>query len=429
MSGPVTVEPLAAPPVGAPAGLLTDRPRAAPRGGDVTLTLARVASMALTAIASAVVARSLGPHGYGLFAAGAAVASVMVLGKVFGADALYLRGSIDERTLRRRSIAAGFANLAVVAIAAIAWPGLSWTARGCELLMGAAWSITNARSPWLVLPARRLAFETRARREVIAAVLSYGSVIAFAVTLQRPLLAACGLLVGAVLTTAASWPGLRREPSTTSATSGDGSVRAGLSFTAIEATFVAYFALDGAMIAAMRPAVDAGMYRVAYAFVIAAAVVPVALNADVLRVRLWQLSGEHRAQALRKAVWLTAIAAVAVTLCFELLGGFGERLFFGPKFTAAIPIIHILGLAMPFHYANSVASNLLVGQGRMRTVLRVQGAMLLVNIAGNLWLIPSHGPRGAAVTTVATEALGLVVYLLVLRRSRLLADRATTLTS
>jgi Na+-driven multidrug efflux pump len=65
----------------------------------------------------------------------------------------------------------------------------------------------------------------------------------------------------------------------------------------------------------------------------------------------------------------------------------------------------------------------------MRTVLRVQGAMLLVNIAGNLWLIPSHGPRGAAITTVATEALGLVVFLLVLRRSRLLADSATTLTS
>jgi O-antigen/teichoic acid export membrane protein len=254
-------------------------------------------------------------------------------------------------------------------------------------------------------------------------------VIVFAVTLQRPLLAACGLLVGAVLTTAASWPGLRREETTTAATSGDGSVRAGLSFTAIEATFVAYFALDGAMIAAMRPAVDAGMYRVAYAFVIAAAVVPVALNADVLRVRLWQLSGERRAQALRKAIWLTAIAAVTVTLCFELLGGFGERLFFGPKFAAAIPIIHILGLAMPFHYANSVASNLLVGQGRMRTVLRVQGVMLLVNIAGNVWLIPSHGPRGAAIATVATEALGLVVYLVVLRRSRLLADSGTTLAS
>jgi O-antigen/teichoic acid export membrane protein len=192
-------------------------------------------------------------------------------------------------------------------------------------------------------------------------------------------------------------------------------VRAGLSYTAIEGLFIAYFALDGAMIAAMRPAIDAGMYRVAYSFVVAAAVVPVALNGDVLRVRLWQLDGAARRQALRRAVLLTAAAGVAVTLGFELLGGVGERVFFGPRFAAAVPIIRLLGAAMPFHYANSVLSNILVGAGRISAVLRVQAVMLVTNVVGNILLIPAHGPQGAATMTVITEIAGLLLFAAVVR--------------
>ena len=410
MPGPLTVERPADPAVTPPAGGLRPRARAVFTGGDVALAANRLTAIALTAASSAVVARSLGPQGYGVFAAGTAVATLLVLGKAFGADALFLRGSIDARTLQRRSIAAGVINLAVVSVAALAWPGLSQTARGCELLMGAAWSLAFARIPWQVVPARQLRFSVRARRELLGSVLSLGGVMVFAAVWQRPLLASAGLLVGTAVTTAISWRALTHERSTTGPVAGDGSVRAGLPFTAIEGLFVAYFVLDGAMIAAMRPAVDAGIYRVAYSFVIAAAVVPVALNADVLRVRLWRLDGAARAHALRRAVLLTAAAATVVTLCFELLAHPAERLFFGPAFAAAVPLIRILGAAMPFHYANSVLSNILVGAGRTATVIRVQVAMLAVNLVGNLVLIPSHGPKGAAVMTLVTEVVGVVGY-------------------
>jgi O-antigen/teichoic acid export membrane protein len=412
----VTAEPLTAP---APAASTGARPglfHAVTRGGDVALAGARISAIVLTAASSAVVARTLGPQQYGVFAAGTAVATLMVLGKAFGADALYLRGCIDGRTLQRRAAGAGLVNLAVVAIAALAWPGLSWTARGCELLMGAAWAVAFARIPWQVVPARHLQFAGRARRELLGSVLSLGGVMVFAAVWHRPLLASAGLLAGTVVTTAISWPAIRRERlADGEPVSGDASVRAGLRFTAIEGLFVAYFALGGALIAAMRPAIDAGTYRVAFSFVVAAAVVPVALNADVLRVRLWRLTGDERTHALRRAVLLTAAAAVVVTLGFELLGGVAERLFFGTKFTAAIAIIRILGAAMPFHYANSVLSNMLVGAGRIATVIRVQVVMLVTNLVTNIVLIPGHGPRGAAIATLVTEIVGVAIFACVAR--------------
>ena len=387
-------------------------------GGDLTLAFVRVSNIVLTAASSAVVARSLGPHGYGIFAQGASVASLLILGKTYGADALYLRGSIDERELQRRSLLAGLLTLALTAAGAALWPGLSATARECAGVMGLAWAIGIARTPWPVVPARQLRFAARGRREAIGNVLSLGSVMVLAAVVKRPLPAAAGLLAGAVITAVASWLTTRREVRQAPTSRTTVAFRDGLTFTALDALFVAYFTVDGAMIAALRPAVDAGMYRVAYAFVIAAAVLPVALNSDVLRVRLWQLSGDEQARALRRAITLTVMTGVAVTVAFEALGGVGERLFFGSQFVAAIPIIRLLGAAMPFHYANSLWSNINIGAGRISLVLKVQGLMLVTNVVGNLLLIPAHGPSGAALMTAVTEAVGCAAYAVISRATR-----------
>ena len=378
-------------------------------GGDVALAAARVGGITLTAASAAVVARSLGPHSYGVFAAGTAVATLVVVGKTFGADALYLRGSIDSRALMRRCLGAAGVNLVAALVAGLLWPGLSWTARGCEMFMGSGWAVSYARLPWQILPGRDLRFAVRAWRELISNALLLVGVMLLAGIWHQPLLASAGLLLGALASVVISLPSLRTERSGADPSVANASVRSGLVFTAVDATFLAYFLLDGAMIAAMRPPVDAGMYRVAYAFVLAAAVVPIALNADVLRVRLWQLDAAERRRALRRAIALTTAAGIGVTVAFELLGGTGERLFFGTKFAAAVPIIRLLGIAMPFHYANSVMSNVLVAANRAGTVIRVQSALVLVNLIGNLLLIPAHGTQGAAVMTAITEAVGTVI--------------------
>lgn len=418
MSGPLIATALEP---GAPEGIESRRrtslARLAP-GGDLTLAFVRVSNIVLTAASSAVVARSLGPHGYGIFAQGASVASLLILGKTYGADALYLRGSIDERELQRRSLMAGLLTLVLTGAGALLWPGLSETARECAGVMGLAWAIGIARTPWPVVPARQLRFAARARREAIGNVLSLGSVMVLAATIRRPLPAAAGLLAGAIITALASWAATRREVRQAPTSSTTAPLRDGLTFTALDALFVAYFTVDGAMIAALRPAVDAGMYRVAYAFVIAAAVLPVALNSDVLRVRLWQLAGEERRRALHRAIKLTAVAGITVTIAFEALGGVGERLFFGSQFVAAIPIIRLLGAAMPFHYANSLWSNINIGAGRISLVLKIQALMLVTNVVGNVILIPSHGPSAAALMTAITEAVGCAAYAVISRATR-----------
>ncbi|WP_428559326.1 MAG: polysaccharide biosynthesis C-terminal domain-containing protein [Solidesulfovibrio sp. DCME] len=97
-----------------------------------------------------------------------------------------------------------------------------------------------------------------------------------------------------------------------------------------------------------------------------------------------------------------SVAAVAGGL---LLGPWILTLAFGDKYVAAIPLLSWLLASLPFILPNYVLTQALVALGRERAYAVATIAAAVVNIALNLLLIPLLAAKGAALATVATEAM------------------------
>ena len=111
--------------------------------------------------------------------------------------------------------------------------------------------------------------------------------------------------------------------------------------------------------------------------------------------------------------------STASALALLLLGPFSIDLFF-PKYPE--PYIPLVWLLPGFIFARfgSVFNTKLAGQGFPPVTMWAPGIALCLNIPLNLWLIPSMGLRGAALTTSITFTLwGLIVSSYYLRQAGL----------
>lgn len=119
-------------------------------------------------------------------------------------------------------------------------------------------------------------------------------------------------------------------------------------------------------------------------------------------------NGELASLFNRVAVW----ALIATTPIAAVLWGFPELLlsFFGTAFVTAESILLILTLYMLFRTAIGPTGELLNMTGHQKLVLYDTSAMVLLNVALNLVLIPIYGGVGAAVaTTVSIVSVELLV--------------------
>ena len=89
----------------------------------------------------------------------------------------------------------------------------------------------------------------------------------------------------------------------------------------------------------------------------------------------------------------------------------------GNEFGKSVEVLRILLIAMLFAYAGHLVGFTLIAKGKQKAVLVVGIISLLVNVIGNLILIPSWGINGAAWITALTEltATSLMAVMLVSR--------------
>ena len=96
---------------------------------------------------------------------------------------------------------------------------------------------------------------------------------------------------------------------------------------------------------------------------------------------------------------------------------FGKVYCFGPSFRAATGSLVLLTHAVVLIHVGAVVLTAVVSLGRPRAVLVVAGLGLALNVLGNALLVPRFGIEGAAVATVATEALVVLSSIAVLVRT------------
>ena len=361
------------------------------------------------------IARILGPRAYGLYAAGVAVASVALVLNYFGQDQLFLKGGLDSSTLRLRNAQVGVISTCLLGVVVLSWPSISETTQVCALLFGGAIIAQRLLLPFLTQPLFNLNFHQRARREILATgiwpVLGFGLGYAFGhtpVDFASGYFAAAGvLLLG------------RIHPRDFARVFTDLPFRdfwKGLPFAISGAFYVIYFQSDVAVLGSMTSAHVVGLYAAATSLLGVSLLMSTLLTNDVMRTRLYKL--EPGTSAFQQTARSTG---VMVTLLGLGIGGVvagGAHLLlvlvFGSAFGSATVYLQIFGLAIAIYYVSNWCSNILIAAGSINRVVATQCFLAVVNVVGNILLIPHFGAAGSAWMTVGCEALGAVIFAVVL---------------
>lgn len=396
------------------------------RGGAGSL-LARVSEVVLGLAVVVLLARLLGPAGYGVYAFVFALVSVVSVPVRMGLPSLVVRETARGQSLGDWAAVRGvwrWANGVVVLlsllVACVGMMGLlaGW-AEGESLKQTLPWGI--ALIPVMALGAIRSA-SLRGLRHTLAGV--------FPDQVLRPALLV--VLLAVVLV----WPGMRLSPAGAMALMLVASLAAFLvgasllhryrptalrraepvyhhrawarsswpmAFTEGTEQFLRH--ADVLMLGMMAATGDVGVYRVAAQ---GALVVPLAFFALNMAVAPFfaQLHARGDHDKLQKLATRLAQAALGfalpVLLAFVIFGDWLLVTLFGKEFISAWWPLIILGLGQVASAGFGATGILLNMTGHEREVSRAVGAAAVVNVVLNLLLIPPFGVIGAALATSAS---------------------------
>lgn len=127
------------------------------------------------------------------------------------------------------------------------------------------------------------------------------------------------------------------------------------------------------------------------------------------RERLRYALGRMFVVALIAGGWFSLSLIVGAPFAIAVVGG--------ERFEPAVEVLQVVGCAMPFTFLLATWSFALLSLRRHRALLAANATAVTFSIALSLMLIPANGARGAAVVTVATEALLASLYAVALVRS------------
>jgi O-antigen/teichoic acid export membrane protein len=117
----------------------------------------------------------------------------------------------------------------------------------------------------------------------------------------------------------------------------------------------------------------------------------------------------------------SAGAGVAAAAVVAAAAGPLTALVLGADYGESAAVLRILALGLPLLFVDVLAVWLAYAAGKERGVVAVSGVALVANLALNAVLIPALDVRGAAIATVASEAVNLAGYA-ALFRARLVRD-------
>ncbi len=389
-------------------------------------------SGATKAVVAVVVARTLGPQGFGLFTLAWTIASMVALFAPLGLDYRLVRELNRDGTSREVDVSLPPALLSAC-VGSVLVAGIPWIAGASHqlvLALAAGGLFVVLSAPVLIL---RAAFHARERMELETLALAVeglvglgGVAIALSISGSVPA-AMLGLAAGRVANLVVSircyrsqygklgfkvqvneWPGLLR-------------VAVPMGFSYIFNSLLVRF--DIVLLAMLRTPEEIGLYSAATIIIMTIPMVSSALNTSLYPVlSRARSSDDPELKTLFASTYrMQLVVGLAAAAGLMVLARPISDLLYGSSFVGTAAVIVALAPILPFRFVNSLSGVALnaTDRQRSRTVATAIGAS--ANIALNLALIPFWGYKGAIVATLATEA----ILTIVMRRH--LADLAPSL--
>ncbi len=180
-----------------------------------------------------------------------------------------------------------------------------------------------------------------------------------------------------------------------------------------------YFRIDSILISLIRGQAEVGIYAVAMRVLEAFAIIPLYFMNSVLPVLTRTLKEQSEKYKLIIKYSFDFLAALGVPL---LVGAYvlAYPIVFivsSPEFLTRLnegfygsdTALKILMFALVFQFLNTLFAFILLAVNKQSKILYINAACVLFNIVGNLLVIPHYGFRGAAVTSVLSELLILIL--------------------
>jgi len=181
---------------------------------------------------------------------------------------------------------------------------------------------------------------------------------------------------------------------------------------------ISYARIDQVIVFAVAGSAEAGLYGAVYNMLDQSHFVPISILTTLAPVlaAAWPADPERLMRTARLTAELLAIASFGALAFATAAAEPIIRLIFGAEFVSAAPALPVLGLAFVLICFGYLNGNLLVTLGMQQRLLRISLIALVVNLIGNAILVPAVGYMGAAVMTVVTEAVVLVMATREVRR-------------
>jgi O-antigen/teichoic acid export membrane protein len=196
-------------------------------------------------------------------------------------------------------------------------------------------------------------------------------------------------------------------------------MRVGLPIGISGALIIAYARIDQIIVYLIAGTNASGLYGSVYNLLDQAHFVPISVLTTLAPVIAASWPGD-RARLLRTSRLTAELLALFSLggLAFAIVASTPVvRLIFGAEFVAAAPALPVLGAAFVFISLGYLNGQLLVVLGLQGKAMRISLIALLFNLCGNLIMVPLVGFMGAAWMTLATEVVVFLSSLAVILRT------------
>lgn len=179
-----------------------------------------------------------------------------------------------------------------------------------------------------------------------------------------------------------------------------------------------YNKIDTLMLFAIKGSVAAGLYTVAYKILDVTAFIGSYFSSALKPTISQNIENDKPkvANTIEKGI-LIMLACVA-PIVFVSFAFAKEIIAFlsSPDFAISAKLLPILVLTLPFLYLDALLFEIFIANDNRKTMMKIAGFVLLLNIVLNLIAIPRFSYYGAAATTVFCEILLLIINVVLTRK-------------
>lgn len=400
------------------------------RGGALR-TVAYVAVMLMSVVSVPFMIRHLGVVDYGRFITVSAI--IFIIGSVTEAGLTNL-GVREYSVLEREARQGMLGNLAglrlaltlaglVIALAVTTATGADSSVVTGILLMGVGLLVLLLQQTYTIPLQSELRFGWLSLLEVLKQFVMTVAILAlvvagagllpfFAVTIVSGL---AGLIATLVL--------LRRHASLLPAADLSAwwrLLRETLPYAVAVAVGIIYFRLAVVLMSYIATDEETGFYSAAFRIVEVVAVLPWILVSSGFPI-LARAAGSDADRfhfALQRLFQVSCIVGIGIALGLGVGAEFAVDVVAGPGFDPSVPVLQILSLALVTSFLVATWSFALLSLRMYRVLLVSNAIAAVVAVVGTLVLVPLMDAEGAALATVAAEAVLGVAYAIGLSRAR-----------